>query len=134
MQSQISVNWQDAKQTVVLVTFPKLWSWQDLYTCIDDINKLLDSVTHSVYTIFDFTLSTKIPDNALGHIKRLNMTARPNQDKIAIVGLETFGRVLIDMFIRLYGTFSKGTDIKMVSDIPSAYQYFDIEMITSDEM
>lgn len=134
MQSQISVNWHNSKQTAILVTFPNVWSWQDLYICIDDINQQLDSVTHSVYTIFDFTLSTQIPDNALGHIKRLNMTARPNQDKIAIVGLETFGRVLIDMFIRLYGTFSKGTDIKMVSDISSAYQYFDIEMITSDEI
>ena len=134
MSSQIIVIWDNADKTVLMVIIEDGWDWADMRRAIGEINRLLDTVPHPVYTIMDFTKSSKIPDNALVNLKQLNRSHHPNQDKTAVVGLGIYGQVLINMFIQIYGMMSKGNDVKLVNDIAAAYAFFDMELNPTDEI
>lgn len=133
MTSKIIVEWDNVEKTILMVSICEDWSWADMYQAIDDINRLLDTVAYPVYTIMDFTHATHIPDNALLNLKKLNRSHHPNQDKTAVIGLGFYGQNLINMFIQLHGKLAKGNDVKLVDDLQAAYEFFDIEVNSTDE-
>jgi hypothetical protein len=127
MDSKITVQWHNPEQTILLIKMKFGWTWGDMYHAATEGEELVSSVTHSVCTIADFSEANQIPLHALTHLNNINRTARPNQTKLAIVGLSVVGKSMINIFIRLYGTFVQGADIKLVSTLEDAYKFFNVE-------
>lgn len=130
---KIAVDWHNPEKTILSVKLERNWYWEDMYQAAKDINNLLDTVTHPVCTFYDFTNAFTIPPNSLTHIKSLNRNVHPNQSRVAVIGLNLFGRSIINMFVTLYGAMAKGADFRVVATVAEAYEFFGIEMITGHE-
>ena len=128
MESKIIVQWHNSEQTILLLKMKSGWTWGDLYHAAAEGEALLDTVTHPVCTIADFSEANQIPPHALTHLKNMNRAARSNQTKLAIVGLNMVGESIINIFIRLYGALVQGADIKLVATIEDAYAFFNMEI------
>jgi hypothetical protein len=127
MDSKITVEWGNPEKTILLIKMHLGWTWGDMYQAAKEGEELVAIVGHPVCTIADFSEANQIPPRALTHIKNMNRPAHKNQTKLAIVGLNLVGKSMINIFIQLYGAFVSGAEIKLVSTIEEAYEFFQIE-------
>lgn len=128
IQSKIHTQWHTQKQRVVYVLVQQGWTWAEMVDAAADIDNLLNSVTHDVYTLVDFSKANYVPQNPFVYLRQLNYPAPPNQKKVALVGLNFVSRSLINLFMRLYGNFS-GSEMSIVDTIDDAYIFFDVSQI-----
>lgn len=127
MDSKISVGWHNPEQTIILIKMELGWTWGDMYHAATETYALVDTVKHSLFIIADLSEANRIPPHALTHLRNINREAHPNLSKLAIVGLNVVGESLANIFIRLYGALGTGADVKLVSTVEDAYQFFNVE-------
>jgi hypothetical protein len=101
----ISIGWDNAEQTIIYVKLENDWTWDEVYTNIEQMGKYIESVTHSVDIIYDTQLAGPIPGhNALQHLKQISGLSHPRVRAVVVVGLSPFSRALLSTFNQIYGT------------------------------
>lgn len=90
----IQYNWIDSEETIIQVTYPSQWKWNDLYAVQRDINALLDTSSKSIVAVHDFSRSRNLPPNAIGHMKNLILRIHPTIKVIVYVGMNHFIRTM----------------------------------------
>ncbi len=106
----ILVTWYNQEKTIIRYTFPKSWTWEDLYIAIDNAAAMLDTVKHRVCILLDLTASERVPSlNVMGLQRVANApTAKhPNMGIFVMVGMRPFVRAVADVFFRLYPAAGK---------------------------
>lgn len=106
----IAVEWMDDSHTILVFRFSQTWQWEQMFTATDAGRRLLNSVSHSVSVLADFTNARWLPSLNLGVMNRLATQPRiynhPNTTYIYVAGtqrqLYTMGNLLRKLFPRIH--------------------------------
>jgi hypothetical protein len=99
----IIYRWENQERTLILLTYPPKWKWEELYGVQRDVNAQLDNTQLSVTMIQDFSKSPMLPPSAIVHIKNLVFRIHPRIRVMIYVGMNRFVRTMWDTFVRMYG-------------------------------
>ncbi len=100
----ITFCWDDAEQSIIRFDYVSHWTWEELYTAVTDVNKLMDSVDHPVTHMIDLTQNGGVPPNLINHVQQLAALMHPNVEMTVIVGADRFVHMLGDLCFRLAGS------------------------------
>lgn len=81
----ISVEWDNAEKTIVLIAFDPAWTWKDVQTVDTRAIVMYDSVGHIVDVIADISHSKLVSTGFLSYIRSLLTTEWHPHVGIAIV-------------------------------------------------
>ncbi len=116
----ILVEWGNAEQTILSLSFVSPWTWDDFYEMQSQVTALTAGVDYVVDTLVDVSKGRSLPPNALTHLSKGAAKVPPNSGIIAAVGVDAFIRSMMDMVItrapHLKGKF------QMVSSTDEAYK------------
>jgi hypothetical protein len=101
---EITVEWDDAGETVLLYTVTGVWTWQEFYAARDRGRELVEKAGRStVNSIIDMSKGSLFPQNALRHFRRLPDESQSQFEfgLVVIVEDNPFVEILIDMMRRL---------------------------------
>ena len=94
----ILVGWEDETHKTIVVTYERIWTWEDFATSKVQIDALLNSVKHTVNIISDSRQSAGLPGgNAVGVLSRSFQTAPDNIGIVAVLGANPFFKALLQI-------------------------------------
>jgi hypothetical protein len=94
----IDLQWYDAERTIIYAQFPPKWVWDDVYALLDEVNRMMDDVTHPVDVIYDMLKSYSLfPPSALPNLQRLSDTAHPNDRLVIFISNTTFVKMIVEI-------------------------------------
>lgn len=100
----IDVKWANDAQNIVHLTFERGWTWEDLKQAIQQADKLIDSVEHTVHLLIDIR-NGGIPNDFLGAAGDIfaQGEARANEGKRIVIGAGMFIRAAYRSLQAVYG-------------------------------
>lgn len=124
----IEIKWDNQKHTIIYVTFPEEWTW-DEYSAIDSITEpMLNSVAHKVYYIADLRQTQRVPKGLRLDVAREILEFRhENSDLLVIVGMNTMIRALLDIVLMALGKVR--TRIMIVDSMDEAYECIHMRLL-----
>ena len=94
----ILVGWESEAQKTILVTYERLWTWEDFAASKVQIDTLLNSVDHTVNIISDSRQSSGLPrGNALSVMSRSFQSAPDNIGLVVVLGANPFFKSLLQI-------------------------------------
>lgn len=117
----IEIVWDNDNQTIIRVTFPEQWTWDDFLEVDTITAKMVDSVNHKVCFLADLRQTKRIPTGLKLDIANQVLDFRhENSDLLIIVGMNKMIRALLN--ITLMALSRIRTQIKIVETIDEAYE------------
>jgi len=98
----IPVEWLDDAQTILIYRVEGKWTTSDLPELSERTNLLLDSVSHRVDMIGDFTQAEIPSGNILLTTRRTLRGPHPNRGLVVLVGLNPFLRGILSILKTVY--------------------------------
>jgi hypothetical protein len=115
--------WLDESKTILLITALPNGSWEAAYQAVEDQMKHIASVKHNVYTIYDLTHASKLPQGvALPNLQRLMTKRQPNQALTIYVGVGYLVQKFMEMARSMFGLNSIFNSYRFVSSVDEALQ------------
>lgn len=105
----IQIDWLNKEQTVIYVRFLGKWDRHSYQTLVDTTQSMIDSVSHKVHLIHDFTQSHSTPRDLLVGMQYANKQLPVNQ------GLSVF--INANSVIQAYVLMAKRTGLPAASHI-----------------
>lgn len=100
--SEITVQWHDENQQIILFTFDETIDWDIYANAVDRLLALADTVEHPVVEIMDLTAIKGLPENTLVEGRRaMSRDPHPNIIAIVIVGMNPYLNAMLKMFQRI---------------------------------
>ncbi|MGF1507196.1 MAG: hypothetical protein ACFB51_19015 [Anaerolineae bacterium] len=98
-------DWFDEDHTILFTQVSEPFTWDDYSQNIDRLLALLDSVTHPVILLTDYTQVETIPTGALPQLSVIaNLIEHPNFQQFVVYGHQTaIGQTATRIFERVYG-------------------------------
>lgn len=93
----VRMDWDNADRKVIRVTFEGNWDKKDIHRMIDKGVSMLDTVNHTVDSIFDFTHSAFSPRNLLGSVDGMENAHNHNARLVIFVNANLYIRSLINV-------------------------------------
>ncbi len=107
--ANITTEWDNAKKTIMRVTYHPGWTWDDLKANLPLEEQMLDSVEHPVDVIADFR-GTQLPPGAFTQLPVIAKSppyVHPNSGNVVMVGSPDFMAEVVDVYKRVYGQAAK---------------------------
>jgi hypothetical protein len=118
----IVVSWETEKQTTIVITFDRPWTWEEFRKSYDDMDKLFKSVSHEVDLILDITEGGFPPAGAVQEFRRVSEIQHPNLGKIAVVGIPTFFRGMLNILKTVYKGRYEAPDFLFAPSLEEAHK------------
>lgn len=118
----ITVNWADDRQNVIHLELQRGWKWHDLYAALEQVDKLIVSVPHTVHLLIDIRRAGGIPADfitAAGDMFAKG-SARPNEGKKIVVGAGPLIRMAYTGFVSTFGSQMKNRPFLFASTLDEA--------------
>jgi len=81
----VTVEWGNAEKTILHVKFTRPWNWDEYYPIYADGYAMIETVTHKVNIIMDFSKSDgRLPANALTHFRKAASNSHPRRGVVII--------------------------------------------------
>ena len=94
----IRVGWENETHKTILVTYERVWTWDDFTSAKVQIDSLLNSVDYPVNIISDSRESMGLPNgNALSVLARSFQSAPSNIGIVAVLGANPFFKSLLQI-------------------------------------
>lgn len=97
----VAVEWTDTEKKIIRYDFPAQWTWDDLYSAMNQVNEMMASVPHNVYVVISFAHSKGIPPGALTHLRIGTLKAAPNWGGGVFIGVSSLLTALLNTFTLL---------------------------------
>lgn len=101
----IPVEWYNEEKTMIIQRFGSGWTFQDVIQMMDETAGLLDTISHRAAVISELSQSRTTPNISVGALQRIanhRLTKHPNLIRIYLVGVQTYVRVVIQVFARMF--------------------------------
>ncbi len=98
----ITVDWDDAEQTIIRYTFQSPWTWDEYQAAIDRAWELARSVDHPTDTITDMSHSRLMPDNLFRNIKQSVVEIPDSTRTVVLIGGGMFVSIALGVLRRVY--------------------------------
>jgi len=117
----IQVQWDNHQQTAIHVEFESEWTWDQLETTLDHIDRLMSSVHHPVDVIIDLE-GSKIPGDFLTAAKNLLADPQPNPNEGAriVVGANKTMRAVYTTVQKTFGERIAGRELLFAPNLEDA--------------
>jgi hypothetical protein len=94
----ILVEWENETHKTILVTYERIWTWEDFASSKVQIDTRLNSVPHTVNIISDSRQSAGLPNgNALSVLSRSFQSAPSNIGLVVVLGANPFFKALLQI-------------------------------------
>jgi len=94
----ILVEWENETHKTILVTYERIWTWEDFASSKVQIDTRLNSVPHTVNIISDSRQSAGLPGgNALAVLSRSFQSAPSNVGMVVVLGANPFFKALLQI-------------------------------------
>ena len=94
----ILVEWESEAHKTILVTYERIWTWEDFASSKVQIDTRLNSVPHTVNIISDSRQSAGLPNgNALSVLSRSFQSAPSNIGLVVVLGANPFFKALLQI-------------------------------------
>ena len=118
----ITLQWDNNEHTILRVTYPPTWTWDEFYQInAVEIPNLIKETPNGVYLLADFTSASHLPSNALLHGRSVMGNYPPNWKKLIVVTesrlIKKLGELVHQMF---YGGIS--AKVHTVNSFEEAYK------------
>lgn len=98
----VQSSWYTDDHTIIHMEFIGKWQWSEFHTAFDESRRLVDSVSHPVDILMDFTGSDQIPNGAITHVKRAANDVHPNRRFVVVIGVSKMLTTLFRFVKQLY--------------------------------
>jgi hypothetical protein len=103
----IHVKWHNEARTIIRYEFEGVWTWDDLYAAIRDVNTMMGSVPYRVDVIITMFNSRTVPSGALVHMRSGSTRAASNWGMGVFVGNNPLVKALLTAFTKVYPRFNQ---------------------------
>ena len=94
----ILVGWENEAHKTIVVTYERIWTWEDFASSKVQIDALLNSVDHVVNIMSDSRESAGLPGgNALAVLSRSFQSAPSNVGMVVVLGANPFFKALLQI-------------------------------------
>lgn len=105
----ITLQWDDAEKTRLLLRFDGKWTWEEMYEMIQTIHQHIEGVPHTVHLLMEWSKSGTVPLNALSHARNMMANKRHPRSGISVmIGINGHIKTMWDVFMKLYGAQFRG--------------------------
>lgn len=124
----IEIIWDNDEQTIIRVTFPEEWTW-DEWLAIDEItNPMLNSVNHKVCYLADMRRTKRVPTGLKLDIAREVLEFRhENSDMLVVLGMNQMIKALFKVVLMALSRVR--TRIEIVDTIDEAYEHIHFRLL-----
>jgi hypothetical protein len=120
-QMSITVDWDNAEQTIIRQIYQRHWQWDEFFEAADQTRAMVKTVSHQVDIIADFLNSGPLPlGPAMMNARRALSDLPSNWNSLVIVTANGFIRMTVLMF-NSYFANTIGSKVYVVSSFSEAY-------------
>jgi hypothetical protein len=118
----IQVTWDDADETILLVTSEGEWTWDDHRASVDEAFDLIRSRAYPIGVIINRDHDSQVPDggNPMAYYRRLLKMIPANAALFVLVSANPFARSVASIVVRL--SRDAGDQVVFVSSLDEARQ------------
>lgn len=98
----ISVEWENADQTILRWTLSGAWTWDEYRQAQAVSHSLMRSVSHKVDIVADMRDAPTLPRDAFNSFRRYEVDLPPNRDRIVLVTNSVFVRSMAAAFNQVF--------------------------------
>jgi hypothetical protein len=114
------VYWDDEAHTIIRTEGEGAWTWDEFHRTMDEVIRMMRMVNHRVDLINLRLPGAKTPEgSAMPHFQRAMRTMPANLGLNVQVSTSAFGRLMVALFTRLYGS-RPGGRVVMVASLEEA--------------
>ena len=119
---KFQVEWDNPEKTIIRVTYPEKWTWNDFFESMVEETALMRTVQHTVHLLVDLRQSKSIPvGGALTHSRNALNDLPDNWGILAVVSTNVLIQRLATVF-RTAFTNRIGAKTFVVASMDEAYR------------
>lgn len=103
--------WYDDEKTILIIKYDGVWTLDDYYTNFNTANEMIQSVSHPVVALLDFSTSGPIPMKFLTVGQHSERSRAKNNVQVIVFGINRYMEVLAEMFQRIFPNATRGMKI-----------------------
>ena len=128
----ITVSWLHDRQTCILMTYSRQWTWQDFQAAYKQVDDHFVSVPHRVDLIIDIHQAALPPPNGLSYFRQVSESQHPNLGRIIVIGAPIFIRGIVNILMTLYRGRYLPPDFTFVPTLEDAKKLLVVAQSSSD--
>jgi|GEM_PF-1989284 len=118
----IDIDWDDHDETLLVVTFDKMWDGNDFIDLVEQLNEIYSMAKHQIHIILDMQRGTETPEHLI-YLTQMGLKRNTsNRDKVGTIVIIS----KTDLWRRIYeiATMLMNTDydVHFVKDTSHAYE------------
>ncbi len=98
----IVTEWYNEEKTIILYRVLGDWTAQDIQQMAQDVDELLEGITHKVDLISDFSEAGKPPTNLIAITRELTTNQPPQFLGVYVVGIHHYLELVLTILRRVY--------------------------------
>lgn len=106
-------HWLSSDQSVLILTVPEYWKWDEMHDWVTEIVTILDTYTEPIAVVFNFQHSTFVPQNAIPKFQPIVTHLHPMVEAIIFAHISPSHQAVLDMVFQLY---PQGADKLLILD------------------
>lgn len=119
----ITLNWDNAQQTIILIQYERPWSWDDFDQTAHDLINMMGQVDHTIHIIFDISHAGMPPGGAMTRFKRVLDIKHVNRGRLIFIStpaLTTFIRLVRHALNKIDPENDDAPPFEFVQTLPEA--------------
>lgn len=97
-----NLRWLTSDKTILILTVPEYWAWEDLVQWMEVIGQVLDTCEYPTTVMIDFQYSTYFPKHVAIHIPALVNDLHEKADPVIFVRLSPTHRAVLSIITRIH--------------------------------
>lgn len=120
----IAIQWHNLAQTVIHLELRRGWMWEELTDAIQEVDRLITSVEHTVHIVIDIRKAGSIPGDFMSMAGDIFASgdARSNEGKRVVIGAGGLIRIAYSGVLAIYGHKLANRPFLFASDLDEAYE------------
>lgn len=98
----VSIQWDNPDKTRILISYRDAWTWEQLYSAMEECTYMIDGVPHTVHIIHDWQHTSTLPPGAMNHMRNLIEKRHPHSGVVVFVCENKTFTALWHVFSRFY--------------------------------
>lgn len=124
----IQVVWDNEDKTIIRVTFPEKWTWDEFQEIDYRVEIMIGRIQHKVVYIADMSATKSVPKGLKLDVVRYVLDFNhENSDLLIVVGMNKMVKALFDIVILALGHIA--TNIKTADTLEEGYQLLNYRLL-----
>ncbi len=124
----IQVIWDNEDKTIIRVTFPEKWTWDEFQEIDYRVETMIDRLQHKVVYLADISATQSVPKGLKLDVVRYVLDFNhENSDLLVVVGMNKMVKAMFDIVTLALGHLA--TNIKTADTLEEGYQLLNYRLL-----